>query len=58
MVFAGFLAESLSQRIIDCKPKALLTCNAVHGGLKVINLKEIADAALVQSSENGVSIGM
>jgi acyl-coenzyme A synthetase/AMP-(fatty) acid ligase len=58
VVFAGFSAESLAQRIIDCKPKALLTCNAVRRGAKVINLKEIVDAALVESSKNGVSVGM
>lgn len=58
VVFAGFSAESLAQRIIDCKPKALLTCNAVRRGAKVINLKEIVDAALVESSKNGVSVGV
>lgn len=58
VVFAGFSAESLAQRIIDCKPKALLTCNAVRRGAKVINLKEIVDAALVESSKCGVSVGV
>jgi len=58
VVFAGFSAESLAQRIIDCKPKALLTCNAVRRGAKVINLKEIVDAALAESSKNGVSVGV
>ncbi|PIA40701.1 hypothetical protein AQUCO_02400044v1 [Aquilegia coerulea] len=56
VVFAGFSAESLSQRIVDCKPKAVITCNAVRRGPKVINLKEIVDAALVESTKNGVSV--
>ena len=42
VVFAGFSAESLAQRIIHHKPKALLTCNVVRRGAKVINLKEIS----------------
>jgi len=58
VVFAGFSAESLAQRIIDCKPKVLLTCNAVRRGAKVIYLKEIVDAALVESAKNGVSVGV
>lgn len=58
VVFAGFSAESLSQRIVDCKPKVVITCNAVKRGSKVINLKDIVDAALVESSGNGVSVGV
>ncbi|KAK3013718.1 hypothetical protein RJ639_008426 [Escallonia herrerae] len=56
VVFAGFSAESLAQRIVDCKPKAVITCNAVRRGSKVIYLKGIVDAALVESSRNGISI--
>nr|GEY36059.1 acetyl-coenzyme A synthetase, chloroplastic/glyoxysomal-like [Tanacetum cinerariifolium] len=58
VVFAGFSAESLEQRIIDCKPKLVITCNAVKRGKKVINLKDIVDAALLGSSKNGVSVGL
>ncbi|KMT07822.1 hypothetical protein BVRB_6g146340 [Beta vulgaris subsp. vulgaris] len=56
VVFAGFSAESLAQRIVDCKPKIVLTCNAVKRGAKVIGLKDIVDAALVESTNNGVSV--
>ncbi|KAF6163781.1 hypothetical protein GIB67_012140 [Kingdonia uniflora] len=56
VVFAGFSSESLSQRIVDCKPKAVITCNAVRRGSKVLNLKDIVDSALVESTNNGVSI--
>ncbi|XP_068665385.1 acetyl-coenzyme A synthetase, chloroplastic/glyoxysomal-like [Aristolochia californica] len=58
VVFAGFSADSLSQRIMDCKPKAVITCNAVRRGPKVIHLKDIVDAALVQSSKEGISVGV
>ncbi|GAB4848594.1 Acetyl-coenzyme A synthetase, cytoplasmic [Ancistrocladus abbreviatus] len=56
VVFAGFSAESLAQRIMDCKPKVILTCNSVRRGSKVICLKDISDAALAESAKNGVSV--
>ncbi|KAJ0053775.1 hypothetical protein Pint_02465 [Pistacia integerrima] len=56
IVFAGFSAESLSQRIMDCKPKAVITCNAVMRGPKVIQLKDIVDAALADCAKNGISV--
>ncbi|MED6222724.1 Acetyl-coenzyme A synthetase, cytoplasmic [Stylosanthes scabra] len=56
VVFAGFSAESLAQRITDCKPKAVITCNAVRRGTKPILLKDIVDAAINDSAKNGVSV--
>ncbi|CAK9317868.1 unnamed protein product [Citrullus colocynthis] len=56
VVFAGFSSESLAQRIIDCKPKIVITCNAVKRGSKVIYLKDIVDAALIESAQNAVSV--
>lgn len=56
-MFAGFSAESLAQRIIDCKPKIVITCNAVRRGPKVIFLKDIVDTALTESAKNNVSVG-
>ena len=58
VVFAGFSADSLAQRIVDCKPKVVITCNSVKRGAKPILLKDIVDAALVESEKNGVSVGM
>ncbi|KAK1369809.1 Acetate--CoA ligase [Heracleum sosnowskyi] len=57
VVFAGFSAESVAQRINDCKPKVLITCNAVMRGSKLIHLKQIVDSALTESSQNGFSLG-
>jgi acetyl-CoA synthetase len=57
VVFAGFSAESLAQRIMDCKPKVVITCNAVKRGSKVIHLKDIVDAALVEAARNKISVG-
>lgn len=58
VVFAGYSAESLAQRIIDCKPDVVITCNAVLRGAKPIHLKDIVDKALAESADNGVSVGM
>ncbi|CAN1244032.1 Acetyl-coenzyme A synthetase, chloroplastic/glyoxysomal, partial [Linum perenne] len=57
VVFAGFSSDSIAQRIMDCKPKAVITCNAVKRGSKVIQLKDIVDAALTDSGKNGFSVG-
>ncbi|KAF3776920.1 Acetyl-coenzyme A synthetase, partial [Nymphaea thermarum] len=57
VVFAGFSVESLAQRIIDCKPKVVITCNAVRRGSKTIYLKDIVDHALEESANKGVSVG-
>ncbi|KAL3347103.1 hypothetical protein AABB24_025493 [Solanum stoloniferum] len=54
VVFAGFSAESLAQRIIDCRPKVVITCNAVRRGSKIIYLKEIVDSALLESAQKGI----
>ncbi|KAI7754122.1 hypothetical protein M8C21_014866 [Ambrosia artemisiifolia] len=58
VVFAGYSAESLNQRVVDCKPKIVITCNAVMRGKKIIDLKNIVDAALLESSQNGISVDL
>lgn len=57
VVFAGFSAESLTQRIADCRPKVVLTCNAVQRGSKTIFLKDIVDTALGECAKDGVHVG-
>ncbi|MFH1424752.1 MAG: acetate--CoA ligase [archaeon] len=46
IVFGGFSAESLSNRINDSKCKVLLTANGYYRAGKVINAKQIADTAV------------
>uniref|UniRef100_A0A453BWY0 Acetyl-coenzyme A synthetase n=2 Tax=Aegilops tauschii subsp. strangulata TaxID=200361 RepID=A0A453BWY0_AEGTS len=58
VVFAGFSADAIAQRITDCKPKVVITCNAVKRGQKLIPLKDIVDASLVESAKNGVTVGI
>ncbi|CAM6129594.1 unnamed protein product [Calypogeia fissa] len=56
VVFAGFSAEALSQRILDFNPKVILTANGVMRGAKSINLKEIVDDSLKIASKDGFSL--
>ncbi len=49
VVFAGFSSSSLSDRINDCDCKLLITADAVYRGEKKIDLKKIADDALLQT---------
>ncbi|KAJ6220040.1 hypothetical protein RDWZM_005852 [Blomia tropicalis] len=46
VVFAGFSAQSLSERIIDAKCSIVVTMDGSLRGKKVIALKEIADSAI------------
>ena len=57
VVFAGFSAESLYQRILDCRPNIILTSSAVKRGAKIINLKDIVDDALIRASDAGHTVG-
>ncbi len=46
VVFGGFSAESLRDRILDCEARLLVTTDGGFRAGKVIDLKENADAAL------------
>lgn len=50
VVFAGFSATSLADRIVDCKAKMVLTSDENHRGAKVIPIKAVVDEALEKSS--------
>ena len=49
VVFAGFSAKALSDRIVDCNCNILLTADGAYRGAKSIGLKSIADEALNNS---------
>lgn len=57
VVFAGFSADSLAGRMMDSKPRVVLTCSAVRRGNKVIGLKEIVDKAADICSKQGFDVG-
>ncbi len=46
MVFAGYSAESLAGRILDCQSEVILSCSGVQRGNKILPLKKIVDDAL------------
>ena len=49
VVFGGFAASSLRDRIIDCDAKVLITADGGFRGSKVIELKKIADEAVAET---------
>jgi propionyl-CoA synthetase len=46
VVFGGFAAKELSNRIDDCLPKLIITCSAGIEPNKIIKYAPIVDAAL------------
>ncbi len=56
VVFGGFSADALAQRIIDSAPKAVITITAVKRGAKAIPLKPLVDEALAAAAAAGVPV--
>ena len=46
VVFGGFSAEALRDRILDCKSKLLVTADGYYRSGRIVNSKDNADAAL------------
>jgi acetyl-CoA synthetase len=46
IVFGGFSAEALKDRILDCKSKVLVTCDGTFRGAKAVPQKDNADKAV------------
>ncbi|MCA1905246.1 MAG: acetate--CoA ligase, partial [Desulfarculus sp.] len=56
VVFGGFSAESLKDRIVDSRCSLLITSDGTYRGGKAVTLKQIADDALVGSEREGVKV--
>ncbi|XP_063028242.1 acetyl-coenzyme A synthetase, cytoplasmic isoform X2 [Melospiza melodia melodia] len=56
IVFAGFSADSLCERILDCSCSLLITADAFYRGDKLVNLKQIADEAIQKCADKGFSL--
>ncbi|GAB2619878.1 acetate--CoA ligase [Belliella aquatica] len=56
IVFAGFSSSALSDRIIDCGAKAVLTSDGNYRGNKEIPVKAVVDEALETSSVETVIV--
>ncbi len=48
VVFGGFSADALKDRILDCDSHVLITCNGFYRGKKLVNQKAQADQAMAQ----------
>ncbi len=49
VVFGGFAASALRDRIIDCEARLLITADGSYRGAKPVELKHIADAAVAET---------
>ena len=56
VVFGGFSAESLKDRIVDSQCSLLITADGVMRGDKAVPLKDIADRALDGADGEGVKV--
>ena len=56
VVFGGFSAESLKDRIVDSECSLLVTSDGTFRGGKAVTLKKIADDALKASEKEGVKV--
>ena len=56
VVFAGFSASALADRVNDCQAKAILTADGNFRGNKKIPVKDIVDEALEKSSVETVIV--
>ena len=56
VVFGGFSAESLADRLIDAESHVLITCDGVYRGAKAVPLKGNADVAIKMAADQGVTV--
>ncbi|MBM3791185.1 MAG: acetate--CoA ligase [Acidobacteria bacterium] len=56
VVFGGFSADSLADRILDSRCEILITANAVYRGAKAVPLKTNADDAMRIAGQKGVTV--
>ncbi len=50
IIFGGFSAQSIADRIQDCQATFMITCDGACRGAKDLNLKNIVDEALTKTS--------
>ena len=56
VVFGGFSAEALADRIQDCESRVIITASGVMRATKKIDLKSIADAACKTCASRGFQV--
>ena len=58
IVFGGFSAESLAERLVDAESHMLITCDGVYRGAKAVQQKSNADRAIQIAGDRGVVVDM
>ena len=56
VVFGGFSADALADRIVNCEARVLITATGVMRGPKVVELKKVADQACATALLEGVQV--
>ncbi|MFH1034494.1 MAG: acetate--CoA ligase [Pseudomonadota bacterium] len=56
VVFGGFSAESLKDRVVDSKCSIMITSDGTYRGAKAVTLKQIADDAMKGAEKDGVKV--
>ena len=56
VVFGGFSAESLKDRIVDSECNLVITSDGTYRGGKAVTLKQIADDAVTNAAKEGVTV--
>ncbi|MBU4565375.1 MAG: acetate--CoA ligase [Desulfarculus sp.] len=56
VVFGGFSAESLKDRIVDSECNLVITSDGTYRGGKAVTLKQIADDAVANAVKEGVTV--
>ena len=51
IVFGGFSADALGDRIADATSTTLITCNGAHRGAKPLEMKTVADEAMANAKK-------
>ncbi len=56
VVFGGFSAQSLADRVLESKAKVVVTCSGVKRGPKVIDFKSVVDEAVDMCKAKGHTV--
>lgn len=56
IIFAGFSADSLAERMIDGQCSLLITADGFYRGEKLIELKTVCDKALLECKDGGLTV--
>ncbi len=56
VVFSGFSAAALAERIVDAKARVLITADGFYRRGRIVRLKDAADEAIALAAERGVKV--